>query len=316
MHDDAARAGPTDRLGRRRGRKGEGEMHILRIFNNNVVLVNTGTAQNPQAAVVIGRGLAFGRKRGDELDESKIDQIFTPEHAGGPEQVNQLLAEIPAEVLALATELEADAREELGTAISSSFILPLADHLNFAIRRARDGVDVSYPLAIEVAQLYPKETAFGRRAVQLVRERLGVDVPDGEAIPIALHVVNAQFAAEDLARTFRMTEVFAQIFRVISSAYGQPVDQDSMAVARFVTHLRYLFVRTETARTPVGGDPTLPAVRQAVSTGFPRAFDCARKIMVLLEMQLGKGLSEDEHTYLTIHVARLAAELWGEDSTD
>ena len=290
-------------------------MRILRIFNNNVVLVNTGTPQNPQAAVVIGRGLAFGKKRGQELDESAIDQIFTPEHAGGPEQINQLLAEIPAEVLALATELEGHAREDLGTSISSSFILPLADHLNFAIRRAREGVEVSYPLAIEVAQLYPRETAFGRQAVREVRERLGVQIPDGEAIPIALHVVNAQFATDSLARTFRMTEVFAQIFRVISSAYGQPVDQDSLAVARFVTHLRYLFVRTESSQAPAYEDPTLPAVRQAVSTGFPRAFDCARKIMVLLEMQLGKGLSDDEHTYLTIHVARLAAELWGEDST-
>lgn len=284
-------------------------MRILRIFNNNVVLASNDAGEQ---AVMIGRGLAFGKRKHEPLDPGLVERTFVPEAAGGDEHLGALLSEIPPEILALATELEEVARTEMGMRISHSFVLPLADHLNFAMMRAREGMGVQYPLSIEVSQLYPKELAFGQRAVRMARERLGADLPDEEATPLALHLVNSQFASEDLAKTFKMTQIFSQIFQVIASAYGHEVDRSSLSVARFVTHLRYLFVRTEQGRTAVQKDPTLPAIHDAVKTGYPEAYACADKVMLLLEMHLGDDLSEDEHTYLTIHIARLAADLWGE----
>lgn len=286
-------------------------MKILRIYNNNVVLASNDAGEE---AVMIGRGLAFGRKKGQRLDPEKVEQTFVPEGAQGPDQIGALLSEVPAEILALATELERIARQEFGASLSHSFVLPLADHLNFAVVRARDGLHVEYPLAIEVSQLYPKELAFGRRAVQMARERLGVDLPAEEATPLALHLVNAQFSSEDLAKTFAMTEIFTHVFEIISSSYGHPVDQSQMSVARFVTHLRYLFVRAEQGKVLSTTDPTLPAIHDAVKTGYPRAYACAYKVLLLLNMHLDTTLGEDEQTYLTIHIARLAADMWGEDA--
>lgn len=284
-------------------------MRILRIYNNNVVLASTDAGDE---AVMIGRGLGFGKKKGQRLDPEKVEQTFVPEGAGGPDQIGALLSELPPGILTLATELEQQARAEFGRDLPHSFVLPLADHLNFAVVRARDGMHIEYPLAIEVEQLYPREAAFGRRAVELTNERLGVRLPPEEATPIALHLVNAQFSGTDLSRTYRMTEIFAQIFDVISSYYGRPVDQTQLSVARFVTHLRYLFVRAEQGRRPAVADPTLPAIHDAVRTGYPEAYACADKVMLLLNMHLDTTLGEDEHTYLTIHIARLAADMWGE----
>ena len=107
-----------------------------------------------------------------------------------------------------------------------------------------------------------------------------------------------------------MTEVFAQIFSVISFAYNAPVDQNQMSVARFVTHLRYLFVRAEQGKD-VSLSSSVPAVHDAVKTSYPRAYSCAGKVKMLLEMHLGVDLSVDEHIYLTIHIARLAEDLLG-----
>ena len=296
-------------------------MRILRIYNNNVVLA---AQPNGEEAVMIGRGLGFGKRKGQILDPTKVEQTFVPEPdalhqaPGEEDRLATMLAEIPADILALATELERIAREQMGLKIAHSFIIPLADHIHFAIQRARRGITVDYPLSIEVAQLYPQETAFGHRAVELVAARTGVVLPESEATPLALHLVNSQFAAEDLASAFRMTELLAQIFGIISSAYGHPVDQSHVSVARFVTHVRYLFVRHEQGtlhRSPAGSpDLTLPAIHDAVRTGYPRAFACAYKVMLLLEVQLGQAPTQDEHTYLTIHIARLAQDLWGEDS--
>lgn len=213
-------------------------MRIVHIYNNNVVLAQSDSGEQ---AVVLGRGLAFGAKKGQEIDPAKIEQTFTPQSADD-DHASALLSEIPSEVLQVATELEIYAKEQLGLKVAHSTVLPLADHLNYALSRARDGILLDYPLSIEVTQLYPREFSFGRYALQLVKERFDVVLPEEEATPFALHLVNTQFSNEDLSKIYRMTEVFAQIFNVIAFAYGHPLDQTHMSVARFVSRIFATFL--------------------------------------------------------------------------
>ena len=54
-----------------------------------------------------------------------------------------------------------------------------------------------------------------------------------------------------------------------------------------------------------------PSVLAAVRADAPEAFACAQKVLMLLEMQMQHSLREDELTYLTIHIDRLAKDIWG-----
>lgn len=224
------------------------------------------------------------------------------------------LSEIPAEILSIATLLESKVRAEGALELSNSFILPLADHLHYAVVRARDGVRVQYPLAPEVTVLYPREVEYGRTVLEMVRERLQVELDPNEAIPLALHLVNAQFATADMSQAFRMTEVFAQVFEIIEASYERKIDPDSMSAARFVTHLRYLFVRASRAsanRAEDADEVSQPSLLAALRADAPRAYACAQKVLLVLQMQLKQSLTRDELTYLTIHIARLARDMWG-----
>ena len=170
---------------------------------------------------------------------------------------------------------------------------------------------MDYPLAPEVNLLYPHEVIYGHRALNLVRERMGVELNTNEAIPLALHLVNAQFATADMSRAFRMTEVFAQVFEVIEVAYRRAIDPASMSAARFITHLRYLFVRADQGKIgAAGAGISQPSLLAALRADAPRAHACAQKVLLLLEMQLQQPLTQDELTYLTIHIDRLAKDLW------
>lgn len=154
-------------------------------------------------------------------------------------------------------------------------------------------------------------------------QRLGVELQPEEATAFAMHLVNTQFEGSDLNKTYRMTEVFSQIFSVISFVYNRPLDQNHMSVARFVTHLRYLFVRTgqnteergTSAQSSGGQASAIPAIHEAVKSSYPKAYSCAGKVRVLLEMHVGAELSRDEQTYLAIHISRLAQDLWEDPST-
>ena len=287
-------------------------MRISRIYNNNVALTVNHLGQE---AVVIGRGIAFGKRKGQMIDPAAVDQTFVPEQGMSGERLSLTLSEIPAEILSIATGLESRVRADGVLELSNSFIIPLADHLHYAVMRAREGVRVDYPLAPEVTLLYPREVEYGRSVIAAVRERLQVQMDPGEAIPLALHLVNAQFATADMSQAFRMTEVFAQVFEIIEASYEQKIDPDSMSAARFVTHLRYLFVRASRASAESAehaeDEVSQPSLLAALRADAPRAYACAQKVLLVLQMQLKQSLTRDELTYLTIHIARLARDMWG-----
>lgn len=286
-------------------------MRISRIYNNNVALTVNHLGQE---AVVIGRGIAFGKRKGQMIDPAAVEQTFVPEQGMSGERLSLTLSEIPAEILSIATGLESRVRADGVLELSNSFIIPLADHLHYAVMRAREGVRVDYPLAPEVTLLYPREVEYGRSVIAAVRERLQVQMDPGEAIPLALHLVNAQFATADMSQAFRMTEVFAQVFEIIEASYERKLDPDSMSAARFVTHLRYLFVRASRAsanRAEDADEVSQPSLLAALRADVPRAYACAQKVLLVLQMQLKQSLTRDELTYLTIHIARLARDMWG-----
>ena len=49
-------------------------MNIVKVLNNNVVL---SMDENQEDVIVLGNGIAFQKKYGDQIDASKIERIFT-----------------------------------------------------------------------------------------------------------------------------------------------------------------------------------------------------------------------------------------------
>lgn len=274
-------------------------MEVLRVFNNNVLLAREGAGSE---VILTGRGLGFQARPGDPIDRSKIARTFIPSDGRDLDNLGALIAEIPPEQIALADEALDIARTTLRDNIGISVVIAVADHLNFALHRLRQSIQVEYPLQAEVAHLYPDELAVARRMVEFLNERLEVELPALEAIPITLHLVNAGFASGDLSVTYQMTGVFQQIFEVIASACEHPLDTEGVSAARFITHLRYFFVRVKSERQLSENNPALTL---SIRESFPEAYQCALKVQSVLELRLAEPISEDEVSYLTLHVARL-----------
>lgn len=278
-------------------------MQITKVFNNNVVLALDDRGRE---LVLSGRGLGFKAFPGCTVDSSRVEKTFV---AGGSTSVERLAAlvdEIPLEDIEVTEEILAAARDALGGHITDALLVPLADHVSFALRRAREGVpEIEYPLRWEVQHLYPAEAAFGRQALGIVERARGLRLPDSEAVPLALHFVNAQFGAPDLRTTARMTEVLSETLDIVRSEFGIDIDEESVPVARFVTHLRYLFYRQQQGtRSPDVGSPLVDAVRAA----HRREHTCAVRLAELLRTRFAWDVGGEEVLYLALHVARLTAD--------
>lgn len=278
-------------------------MEILRVFNNNVVL-----ARDPDRGEVIltGRGLGFQAKPGQPVDRDKIVKMFVPDEGRDPDNFGQLVAAIPPEHLHLADQALEIARSTMRVPLPSSTIVALADHLSFAIKRVLKGIRMEYPLHAEVAHLYPDELAVAERVVAYVNGTLEVPLPAEEAVPIALHLVNAGFSTGDLSYTYQMTGVFQQLFDVLEKAFDRVIDRQTVNAARFITHLRYFFVRAHQGKQLSEG---ATALATAIRTSYPREYVAATRLQAVLELRLGEPLTEDEITYLTLHVARMIDEV-------
>jgi beta-glucoside operon transcriptional antiterminator len=278
-------------------------VEVLRVFNNNVVLARDADRGE---VILTGRGLGFQAKPGQLVDETKVVRVFVPEDGRNADNFGALVAAIPPEHLTLADQALEIARGGMTGPLNSTTVVALADHLSFAIKRLRQGLNIEYPLRAEVAHLYPDELRMGQQIVDFVNDRLEEQLPRDESVAVALHLVNAGFASGDLSYTYQMTGVFAQLFEVLEQAYGRAFDRETVNAARFITHLRYFFVRAHTGRQLAEGSTGLgSAIREA----YPEAFGTALKLQAVLELRLGEPLTDDEVTYLTLHVARMADDL-------
>ncbi|ALV47644.1 beta-glucoside operon transcriptional antiterminator [Arthrobacter alpinus] len=185
-------------------------------------------------------------------------------------------------------------------------LVPILDHLGFAVQRASDGIKVDFPLRWEVAQLYPAEGNLGRRVVALIMQRLGVQLQDEEWVAFALHFVNQQWSKSDFSKTVSMTETIARVFSLLSVRWGKNIDENALSASRFVTHLRYLFARAAeaTSSTSIKVD-VLASVRQA----YPEAAEAALEVAKLIGAALKRELGDDEVSYLALHTSRLYVEM-------
>ncbi|MDX2599960.1 PRD domain-containing protein [Streptomyces caniscabiei] len=276
-------------------------MLVKKIFNNNVVL---GTDEHGGETVFLGRGLGFQVKPGDVVDAGRVERRFVAQ-AMPAERLAALAAEIPLGVIEVMEEVVATARVRLGEKISEHILLPLADHVHVALARARTGAVIEYPLKWEIENLYPAETEMGTAALEIIERRLGVRLDETEALPLALHFVNAQIGSGDIAATMQMTQWLRIALQTIGEDLGVAIDQRSLDAARFLTHLRYLFLRARDGKQAADvGD----RIGEAVRSTRPLEYACAERLARRMEELFDWRVGREEILYLALHVSRLTAQ--------
>lgn len=275
-------------------------MKIAKILNNNVVVV---VNEQQREQVVMGCGLAFMKKTGDELDDSKIEKIFALQNDELVARLTELLSHIPMEVMTTCDHIITLARTRLGK-LQENLYIALTDHCNFAIERQKKGVPISNALLWETRRLYPKEYALGLDALEIIDRRLGVRLPPDEAGFIALHLVNAQLNGE-MPEVAQITRVMQEILNLVKYQLRLEYDEESLSYQRFVTHLKF-FAQRMLSRTVVADDDM--TLHVAVKENYPQAWTCAEKIGDYLSAQYQRELTTEEVMYLSINIERVRKE--------
>ncbi len=271
-------------------------MKITKKINNNVALAVDSAGKD---LVVFGKGVGFPAMPYELTDLNKIQRTFYDIKANYVE----LASSLPEDMILLAADIVERAQESLECGLNPNLPFTLADHLNFAVERTLNGMELNTPLAYDVAHFYPKEMALGRCAIEIIQKRKQLRLPDSEAINIALHLVNGEMEGSDMHATLKATQAIQDITRIIEKELQIKVDTDSFNYSRFVMHLRYLLHRIGEDEQEDNGIGS--AMHYQVRVKYPDIYLCTLKVGDYLAGHCSRRCSEDELLYLFMHINRL-----------
>lgn len=270
-------------------------MRIIKKINTSAVLALDSTGKE---VIVLGKGLGFPAIPYELDDLSKIDRTFydvDPRYLG-------MITDIPQQILLASAEIAELAEDELDCRMNPNLPFTLADHLNFAISRLRNGIDLTTPIAYDVKHLYPKEFELGVRSLDLLHEMAGVMLPEHEAVNVTMHIINAEAESSNLGNLMMTLKIIDQVERIVERQMKITLDKDSYNYSRFAMHLRYLVQRLESGSTAEahGAEMLRPIARE-----YPDIYTCALKVAKYFKGTWGWQCSDEEIVYLMMHIHRV-----------
>ncbi|AVK64022.1 antitermination protein BlgG [Lactobacillus sp. CBA3606] len=275
-------------------------MKFLRNFNNNAALVEDDDSVE---WVVIGNGVGFGKHRDDLIDETKIDRRFIATLTGNLDVDS--FKDLRPQALSLTTKVIHLVEPILGLSFNDYQYFVLADHIDFAIKRANDGIDVDNgTVRWEVRNLFSKEYKAAQKAVDLIKTCAKISLPKSEVVFMTYHFVNAASDGSKLQETIKITKLISGIVNIVQYQYGITLDSESFNYNRFVAHLRSLMVQ-RASHAPATGSDLDQSLLQLMIVKYPKAYRTVERIDDFLQSKANWVLSPDDQVYLTLHIWRV-----------
>jgi beta-glucoside operon transcriptional antiterminator len=217
-------------------------MIVQKVLNNSLVL---SMDDDNREVIVMGKGIGFNSRPGDEIAPEKIEKLFVTQTLGARSGYLEALSAIPDEVIEMAAMIISRANLQLAGKVREQIFFTLADHLTFAIERSRKGIAIQNRLLPEVRRFYPQQFRVASEAVTIIRQQYGIELPEEEAGNIAFHLVNGQSEGDDVAQTMQSVKMLKDIFNLVQYHFKQQIDTESINYSRFLVHMQFFLQRLQ-----------------------------------------------------------------------
>lgn len=274
-------------------------MVIEKIINNNVVFSKDKSGKE---IVVAGKGIAFQKKIGMEIETDRIEKIFHTKDYADSKNIDKLLEEIPVEIFEITNDVIEYGKVLLNKDVSDSLLLSLSDHIHTVLKRMKDGMTIINPNIWEIKRYYPDEYLVGKKALELIEEKTEISLPEDEVGFIAVYFVNATMYDKP-DEIYSVMTLIQEISTIIKYHFKKDFDEESIYYYRFITHLKFFSQRlfeNKQADSQNQGD-----LFEILKDKYINSYECVTLIDKLLQDKYQYALSKDEMLYLIIHIERL-----------
>lgn len=269
-------------------------MKAIRKINNNVAVCLDA---NNKELVAFGKGIGFPQMP-YEVELNQVSMTFYKLDT----KLYSLFNEIPEEVFMISSLIVKKAQHQLNVNLNPNIIFSLADHINFAVMRIKKYKKLKMFYSYDIAQMYPQETKIGEFAVELIREKLFIALPEAEVTNIAIHFVNSQEEIVNEEEIYNEEVIIKDITDMIDSFFNVVICRKGFNYNRFMMHLRYYLIRIKEGKQFSNGSIELI---ELLKTQQPKVYECACLIANYINTELHVQNTRDELLYLIIHIDRI-----------
>ena len=282
--------------------EGNGKMKIIRVLNTNAVVT---VDKEKREVIVTGAGIGFRKKKGEFLDKSLIDRIYRLQSDEGSKKLQEYVQAVSEEYLDIAEKVVQTAIQEEKLEVNDILYVTLADHINSVLERAKSGIMLKNIIKTDIQNFYPKEFSIGKKAIQWIKEKTGIDLKEDEAAFIAMHIIASELDNNSPSDVQKITELITAILHMIRLHFKIVFHEDSFSYQRFITHLKFFAARIF---NQTDYHDSMQEIYDVLVTQNPFIFSGVQKIAELIQKQYGYTLSVDESLYLLIHLKRILDE--------
>ena len=244
---------------------------ICKVLNHNGVIALD--MKDNKEYVLLGKGVGFGKKVGERMEQPEECTVYSLQETSSRGAASELARSIEPEYLEMANQILNLAREQFGT-IDQSILFPMADHIEFAVKRMQKGEQISNPLT------------------QDINDEIGY---------VALHIHSA-LEKESVAVSMQMARAVRECISLIEAQRKIHIDVMSLSYNRLMNHVKFMVARA------LNKESLKVNMNDYVEHNFPQSYELARIVCDHLSKALRVQLEEIEIGYLAMHIERVSME--------
>lgn len=270
---------------------------IVKILNHNAVIVHEQDTNS--TLLILNTGVGFGKKINEYIEIDGIETVYHIQPMSSKGKTDVLLQNLDPIYIEISSDIMMKAKETFED-IDENKILPLADHIAFAINRMQNKIRITNPFSNEIRLLYPEEWKIAAKSREIIFNKLGHLINDDEIGFITLHLHSTQEMSNDDA--FIMAIIVNESIREIEKEYDIEIDLNSLSYSRLMIHMKYLIARLHEDEVI-----TLD-MEDYTKESIPDSYALAVRIIKRIEDSLNREVPVIETGYLAMHIDRILSQ--------
>ena len=268
---------------------------IIKVLNNNGILVYDNETRKEM--ILLGNGVGFGKRPAEQIGHVPGAKIYSLVTRQKQQSVLQVVNGIRPEFIEASGKI-IDEAEKIFQKVSRDILLPMADHIALAAKRAEENRQIPNPFTPDIRVLFAREYAAALKGREIIREMTGYEISDDEVGFITLHI-HAGLSDEQVSETLETTRIIDEGIAMIERAFGQEFEEDSLAYTRLMSHLYYMVARTRR------GESAKADFNDFIFANYPETGKVAEQVCTYMGSQLRTEVAREEIGFLANHIQRV-----------
>lgn len=270
---------------------------VKKALNHNAILaVDT---EKGQEYLILGKGIGFGKKVTEYVTPRQDDTVYSMIECTERGASSNIVGVVSPECLEIADEILNIAEKEFGS-IDRKILFPLADHIEFAIKRVKNNEQISNPLTDDIRILFHGEYKVAENIKELLKDRMDIDIDKHEVGYVALHIHSA-IDVQNVAQSMTIARGVRQCISLVESETGRKINVLSISYNRLMNHIKYMIARG------IQGEKIKLNLNDYMETKFPLEYNMAVTISNSIEKMLKIKFDSSEIGYLAMHIQRVTS---------